>query len=127
MQSDNLKELIPPADEEPFIEKKDRDQRLTSIKGHMSKRSKTLYYYAKFMIVVGILGQSLFYLQAFKIYRQGSAKDVSLEGFLVALFSLTCWLIYGILIKDKVLVIVNIFGVLGAGLTILSILSVFFN
>ena len=81
-----------------------------------------MFYYSKFMILVGVAGQSLFYLQAFKIYRAGSADNVSLEGFSLSLFSFVCWLFYGFLIKDKVLVIVNAFAFVGASLTILSIL-----
>lgn len=124
MQQDHLKESVSSLSGEIFFEEKQRTQGLFFTKEGALSRTKTLYYYAKFMIVVGIFGQSLFYLQAFKIYKQESAEDVFLEGFLMALFSLMCWLIYGILIKDKVLIIVNIFGVIGAALTTLAIFSV---
>jgi len=125
MQQDHLKESVSSFSGEIFFEEKQGTRRFFSTREDTLSRPKTLYYYAKFMIVVGILGQSLYYLQAFKIYKQASAEDVSLEGFLIALFSLTCWLIYGALIKDKVLIIVNIFGVIGAALTTLAIFSVY--
>jgi MtN3 and saliva related transmembrane protein len=106
-----------------FTKESDKKVEQTNMRVALSsKNSKSLYYYARFMILVGMLGQSLYYLQAFKILRQGSAADVSLEGFIVALFALICWMIYGFLVKDKVIIIVNVFGSLGAGLTLISIL-----
>ena len=74
------------------------------------------------MILVGISGSSLFYLQAYEIYHKGSAPNVSLEGFLIALFSLLCWLLYAILKKDKVLIISNTVAVIGALMDVVAIL-----
>jgi MtN3 and saliva related transmembrane protein len=125
MQQDHLEESVSSRSGEIFSEEKQGSRSFFSTKEDTLSRTKTLYYYAKFMIVIGIFGHSLYYLQAFKIYRQASAEDVSLEGFLIALFSLTCWLIYGVLMKDKVLIIVNIVGVIGAALTTLAIFSVY--
>ncbi|OJX11011.1 MAG: hypothetical protein BGO77_01840 [Caedibacter sp. 37-49] len=73
------------------------------------------------MILIGIGGQSLFYLQAFKIFMTGSARDVSLSGFIIASISLVSWLIYGIIIKNTVLVTVNAIAVVGAALTLFAI------
>jgi len=73
------------------------------------------------MILIGVIGQSLFYLQAYKIYTIGSAEDVSALGFSFALFSLVSWFIYGLIIKNKVLIYVNAFAVIGASLTLLAI------
>ena len=125
MQQDHLKESVSSRSGEIFSEEKQGSRSFFSTKEDTLSRTKTLYYYAKFMIVIGIFAHSLYYLQAFKIYRQASDEDVSLEGFLIALFSLTCWLIYGVLMKDKVLIIVNIVGVIGAALTTLAIFSVY--
>ncbi|MCC2667381.1 MAG: hypothetical protein K0S63_1297, partial [Gammaproteobacteria bacterium] len=88
------------------------------------RRQRLVNLAEKFMIGIGISGQTLFYLQAYKIYSMGSANDVSAAGFSFALFSLVCWLLYGLLIKNKVLIIVNILAVLGASLTLLAILLV---
>lgn len=125
MQPDSVKQYAYYG-EKAFAEEKTITQFPGSGKETDAKRSPSplLYYYTKFMILIGILGQSLYYLQAFKIYMKRSAQDVSLEGFLIAFFSLACWLIYGILIKDKVLIIVNIVAVFGAGLASVAILSV---
>jgi MtN3 and saliva related transmembrane protein len=76
------------------------------------------------MIFIGVIGQSLFYLQAYKIYTVGSAEDVSALGFSFALFSLVSWFIYGLIIKNKVLIYVNAFAVIGASLTLLAIFLV---
>ncbi|AIL13153.1 hypothetical protein IM40_05970 [Candidatus Paracaedimonas acanthamoebae] len=87
-------------------------------------KSNFLKYYEKYMLYMGIGGQSLFYLQAIKIFLTGNAQGVSLSGFTIALISLISWLIYGVLIKDKVLIRVNIIAVLGAILTLSAILWV---
>ena len=87
-----------------------------------SLREKFMRFYEKYMLVVGVSGHTLFLFQAAKIFVNQSSRDVSLIGFLVALFSLASWLIYGILIKDRVLIYVNIAGVLAAGLCVCAIL-----
>ncbi|MBN9412650.1 MAG: hypothetical protein J0H12_01815 [Candidatus Paracaedimonas acanthamoebae] len=87
-----------------------------------SSKSKFLKYYAKYMLCMGIVGQSLFYLQAIKIFLTGNAQGVSLSGFTIALFSSISWVIYGHLLKDKILMSVNIIAVLGAILTLAAIL-----
>ena len=44
-------------------------------------RSKAFFYYEKYMFVMGILGQILFFSQGFKIFLTRCANDVSLIGF----------------------------------------------
>lgn len=89
-----------------------------------SRQSKNIAIIEKIMMIVGIIGQTLFYFQAYKIYTTASAKDVSVLGFSFALFSLACWLLYGLIIKNKVLIIVNTFAVIGATLTLIAIFIV---
>ena len=89
-----------------------------------SRLSKNIAIIEKLMMIVGIVGQTLFYFQAYKIYTTASAKDVSVIGFSFALFSLACWLLYGLVIKNKVLIIVNTFAVIGAALTLIAIFIV---
>ncbi len=84
--------------------------------------SKFAAYFEKYMIVVGVLGQLLFYFQGIKIFMTKSAHDISMTGFLISLISLSSWLVYGILIKNKVLVIANVAGVVGALFVIIGIL-----
>jgi MtN3 and saliva related transmembrane protein len=89
-----------------------------------SSKNALLKWAEKIMIAVGISGQTLFYFQAYKIYSMASANDVSGWGFTFAFLSLVCWLIYGIIIKNKVLIIVNTFATIGAFLTLLAIVLV---
>ncbi len=74
------------------------------------------------MMTVGILGQLLFYTQGAKIFITKSASDVSIFGFLFGLIAVTSWLIYGVLIKNKVLINSNIVAVVGALFVIVGVL-----
>jgi MtN3 and saliva related transmembrane protein len=85
-------------------------------------KPKSLLYYERYMLVIGVIGQLVFYAQGFKIFLTKSANDVSILGFLAGLISVASWLIYGILIKNRVLVIVNILAVVGALLVVIGIL-----
>jgi len=67
-----------------------------------------------YMFAIGIAGQLVFYLQLYKIIIAKSAQDVSLVGFSFGLLSVTSWLIYGIVIKNRVLIFANTFAVVGA-------------
>ncbi|MCE2715948.1 MAG: SemiSWEET family transporter [Pseudomonadota bacterium] len=79
-------------------------------------------WYRKYMLVVGILGQFLFYSQFYTIIHHKSATNVSLEGFLCSLITVISWLIYGVIMRDKVLIISNIVGLLGAFGVVIAIL-----
>jgi len=87
-------------------------------------KSTFLRFYEKYMLLVGIAGNSLFLFQAAKIYTMQSAHAVSLTGFLVSLSALLSWMLYGLLIKDKVLFVVNVFGATAAFICVLAILLV---
>lgn len=69
--------------------------------------------YARYMLIVGIGGNLLFYLQAWEIFTTQSAKDVSLSAFLVGLWAVSSWFVYGLLLKDKVIIAANIVAILG--------------
>lgn len=85
-------------------------------------KTKFQTYYEKYMLGMGVLGQTLFYVQGIKIFLNKSAQDVSLLGFSLGLVSVTSWLCYGLMIKNKILVISNGFAVVGAVLVIMGIL-----
>lgn len=76
----------------------------------------------KYMLFIGLAGQMVFYLQFVKILMERNAENVSLMGFLFGLVSVISWLAYGIKIKDRVLIIANIFAVIGATAVIIAIL-----
>jgi MtN3 and saliva related transmembrane protein len=85
-------------------------------------KSKFVTYYEKYMLAVGVLGQILFYAQAFEIFRARAAVDVSLPGFIAGFVSTSSWLLYGLLIKNKVLVVANVIAAIGAALVVAGIL-----
>ena len=83
---------------------------------------KFMAFFEKYMIVAGSIGHFLFFLQAFKIISTQCSHDVSLGGFLFSLFSMSNWLVYGILTRNKVVALTNIIGVTGATICIICIL-----
>lgn len=84
-------------------------------------KTKFLSYYERYMLVIGILGQLLFYTQGIKIFITKSAGDVSIVGFSLGLLSGMSWLFYGILLKNSILIYANTFAVIGALFVILGI------
>jgi len=85
-------------------------------------KSRFFLYYEKYMLAMGVLGQLLFYTQGIKIFMTKSANDISILGFLFGLISVSSWLVYGVLIKNKVLILANVFAVVGALLVIAGVL-----
>ena len=88
----------------------------------MDIKDRILKFYEKYMVLMGIGGHFIFILQTYKIILNKSASDVSLEGFLMAFLSIISWLFYGALKKDKVLIIVNLFGLLASSICIIAII-----
>lgn len=70
--------------------------------------------YEKYMYFIGIAGQMVFYLQAYEIFAAEKAENVSLPAFSFGLLSVSSWMLYGIFIKNRVLVVANAFAVVGA-------------
>ena len=64
-----------------------------------------LRYYENYMNIIGPLGNVMFYLQAYKIYTTKTAISISVEGFSLSMVALSSWLLYGILIKNKPIII----------------------
>ncbi|HTM06274.1 MAG TPA: SemiSWEET family transporter [Patescibacteria group bacterium] len=79
-------------------------------------------YYKKYMLFIGAIGHSVFVLQTYKIFLTKSSHDVSLEGFLIYTLSVASWLLYGYLVRDKILIRVNLFGFVAAIVCIASII-----
>ena len=78
------------------------------------KKSNIRRCYSIYMIFIGIFGQLVFFAQAYKIFTTQHATDVSIIGFTAGLVSVTSWLIYGIMLKDRPLIIANSVACLGA-------------
>ena len=87
-----------------------------------SRKSKILFFYEKYMLLVGNSGQLLFYLQAAKIFSAMSAADISLPGFSLGFLSVFSWSIYGLLINNMILVISNVFALIGAAFVLIGII-----
>lgn len=85
-------------------------------------KSKAISWYEKYMAVVGVLGQLVFYLQGFKIFSTHEAKDVSLAGFCCGFISVLSWLVYGIIIKNDILIMSNLVAVVGAIFVLVGIM-----
>lgn len=76
-----------------------------------------------YMSAVAFLGSCGYYLQAYRIFKRKSAKDLSFPGYSISLFSSVNWLVYGIMIKDIPLISSGIISTLGAGLVTIGILK----
>ena len=74
------------------------------------------------MSFIGPLGNLMFYFQAYRIFTLKEAQSVSLMGFIISMVAMASWLFYGIIIKNKPLIIANVLGVIGAALVILGVL-----
>jgi len=83
--------------------------------------TKIFRLFEKYMYVVGSASSLVFFLQAYKIFIDKSAIDVSLAAFLVGLISVISWLIYGIMLKNKVLIVANTLAVVGASCAVIGI------
>lgn len=66
------------------------------------------------------LGQSMHYIQAWKIFTTKSAEDISLIAYIICLILLTHWLVYGIITRDKVIITAETLGIVGTTLVIIG-------
>ncbi|GIK52768.1 MAG: hypothetical protein HUU03_06515 [Planctomycetaceae bacterium] len=67
-------------------------------------------WFSRFMFIPGVGGNFVPLIQAIEIAQLRSSGSVSLAGFSFALFCILCWLIYGVLRRDKVLIWANVIG-----------------
>jgi uncharacterized protein with PQ loop repeat len=74
------------------------------------------------MYFVGFIGNSFPIIQAYKIFVNRSAVDVSLWGYLIFFWGVTSWLIYGILQRDRVLITTNSFATFSSLVCMIAIL-----
>lgn len=86
----------------------------------MEPKSNLRRFYGRYMMVVGIGGNLLFYWQAWEIFATRSADDVSLPAFLIGLWAVTSWFVYGLMLKDKVIISANTAAILGAALVVVG-------
>jgi len=89
----------------------------------IASKPRSLVVYEKYMLVMGIVGQMIYYMQGLEIFLNRSAQDVSILGFGIGLIAVLSWLTYGVLIKNRVLIVANVFGVIGALFVLAGILT----
>ncbi|WP_341787277.1 SemiSWEET family transporter [Rickettsia endosymbiont of Cantharis rufa] len=87
----------------------------------INRKSNINHHYEYYIMTVGILGQSMHYIQAYKIFSTQSAEDISLPAYLICLFLLVNWLIYGAVKKAKALIYAEILGIIGCSAIIIGI------
>lgn len=85
------------------------------------EKSKLIVFLDKYMAIVGVLGQYLFFTQAYKIFTTKSAKDLSLDGFLVIMIATLSWLFYGIVHKSLPIIAAQICAIIGMIAVIIGI------
>lgn len=71
--------------------------------------------------VVGLIGQMAVYIQVFKIFYLKSSYAISFIATFISFTSIVFWLIYGLEMKSKPLIICNIVGLIGNSLILLGI------
>lgn len=69
-------------------------------------------------IVVGIIMSIGYFPQAYKIYKNKSAKNISVVSFSIAAFGTLIYTLYGFFIHDIVLILSFIVGVIGSRLVL---------
>ncbi|MCC6465867.1 MAG: hypothetical protein IT463_11055 [Planctomycetes bacterium] len=69
-------------------------------------------WFSRFMYIPAIGGNLIPLVQVEKIISTGRAEDLSVLSILLFTAVLCCWLTYGVLQRDKVLISANIIGVL---------------
>lgn len=86
----------------------------------MNNKNKMLETYMSWIVV---LGQSMHFIQAWKIYKTKSAEDVSATAYIICMILLIHWFCYGFLIKNRVLIIAEGFGLIGSILVLIGIFA----
>ena len=87
----------------------------------MLKSTKLLALYEKYMMIMGPATNAMFYVQAYKIFSTKQAQALSLPAFLISLIGIISYLWYGIFLKNKVLILANVIGLLGVMIVIIGI------
>ncbi len=67
-----------------------------------------------FVTIMGVVMSLGYYPQAYKIWKNKSAADISLPAFIIFSLGTLTWLIYGIVIHDNPIIISFVLGVIGA-------------
>ncbi len=67
-----------------------------------------------FVTIMGIVMSLGYYPQAYKIWKNKSAKDISIPAFIIFSSGTLTWFVYGIVIKDFPIIVGFVAGVVGS-------------
>ena len=67
-----------------------------------------------FVTVMGIVMSLGYYPQAYKIWKNKSAKNISLSAFVIFASGTAIWSIYGFVINDPIIIVSFVFGAIGS-------------
>lgn len=81
---------------------------------------KFMKLYENYMNIIGPVGNLMFFIQAYKIFTSKTATSISIEAFALSMLGLSSWLLYGILLKNRTIILANIVGVTGALLVLVG-------
>lgn len=79
--------------------------------------------FQKYMVFLAIFGSVYLYIQAYKIYRTKETAGVSELAYIFILISSIVWLIYGMVVNDKVIKASAISAIIGSLLVLFLILK----
>lgn len=67
-----------------------------------------------FVTIMGVVMSLGYYPQAYKIWKNKTAVNVSVPSFFIFSLGTLTWLIYGILLGDKPIILSFVLGVIGS-------------
>jgi len=73
-----------------------------------------MYIFKIFVTIMGIVMSLGYYPQAYKIWKNKSAADISIPAFIIFSLGTLTWFIYGITISDIPIIVSFILGVIGS-------------
>ena len=79
-----------------------------------TKASQSNTIFEKYIALILQFGQLMHFSQAWKIFNTKSAGDISMTTYVIYIIFLMHWLIYGIMLKSRVIIISQIIGLVGA-------------
>ena len=74
--------------------------------------------FVRWMYFIAVFGNAFFYIQAYKIFRDQDARSVSTVAFCLAFVTVSSWFVYGLILKNKVMLIANVVAMIGAALVV---------
>jgi len=89
--------------------------------GAKARRKAIKHFYdRRYMAFVAVFGNGIFYIQAYRIFANQSANDVSASAFAVSFWAVASWFVYGLMRGDRIIITANVIAMIGAGLVLLG-------